>query len=221
MINTGCITSNIRVKYPVFIETKVKVSNSTLSSAVWLLSPDDTQEIDIIEAYGSNTDKNRWYSERIHLSHHMFERRPFKDYQPTDDESWFAQNGKIWNQEWVRVGLYWKDPFTLKYYIDGELVRVVKGKDMIDPMNYAENKGIHKEMDIIINAEEQTWRTAQGLTPTKKQLKMEENNTFLVDWIRIYKPVANKSYTTISNKDHIKKFKKNATTVVKKKQTSY
>lgn len=48
-INMGCITSKTRVLYPVYIEARAKIMNSTLASDVWLLSPDDTQEIDIVE----------------------------------------------------------------------------------------------------------------------------------------------------------------------------
>lgn len=187
----GCITSKQRVKYPVYVETKVKISNSVLASNVWMLSPDDTQEIDIIEAYGgSDTEENKWFSERIHLSHHMFIRSPFEDYQPSDDGSWYMEEGNpIWHDEFVRVGVYWKDPFTLEYYINGVLARVVEGQEMIDPDEYSGKKGIHKEMDIIINMEDQQWRLDQGLTPSNKELRNIENNTYLVDWIRIYTPV--------------------------------
>ncbi|WP_010179387.1 LamG domain-containing protein [Aquimarina agarilytica] len=206
-INTGCITSKVRIKYPVFVESKVKISNSSLSCAVWMLSPDDTQEIDIIEAYGSDNQNNEWYSKRIHLSHHMFKRSPFEDYQPTDDDSWYFSNGTTWHEKWVRVGIYWKDPFTLEYYIDGEKVRVVEGMDVIDPNNYSETKGIYKEMDIIINAEDQTWRASNGLTPSKKELKDIEKNTFLVDWIRIYKPVMTDEFLSLQKQQELEKNK--------------
>lgn len=47
-------------------------------------------------------------------------------------------------------------------------------------------------MDIIINMEDQSWRAISGLSPTNKELMNKDNNTFLVDWIRIYKPVEDK-----------------------------
>ncbi len=219
-INTGCITSKVKVKYPVFIETKVKISNSSLSCAVWMLSSDDTQEIDIIEAYGSDDQNNEWYSKRIHLSHHMFKRSPFEDYQPTDDESWYFSNGTTWHEQWVRVGVYWKDPYTLEYYIDGEMVRVVKGIDIIDPNNYSEGKGIYKEMDIIINAEDQTWRASNGLTPTKKDLKDIKKNTFLVDWLRIYKPVMTEEFVSLQKQKALEKAKEALATNIKEEAAS-
>ena len=50
-VNSGCITSNNKVIYPVFIESAISVADIDLASCFWLLSPDDTQEIDIIENF--------------------------------------------------------------------------------------------------------------------------------------------------------------------------
>ncbi|MDO6809699.1 family 16 glycosylhydrolase [Zobellia galactanivorans] len=210
-INMGCITSKTRVVYPVYIEARAKVMNSTLASDVWLLSADDTQEIDILEAYGADYSESAgkdhsYFSKKVHISHHVFIRDPFQDYQPKDAGSWF-EDGTVWNKEFHRFGVYWRDPWHLEYYIDGVLVRTVSGKDIIDPKHFTNTTdpgnteidtrtGLNKEMDIIINTEDQTWRSspASGLqsntyTPTDNELSNIENNTFRVDWIRIYKPV--------------------------------
>lgn len=211
-INAGCITSTNRVVYPVYVEVSAKVMNSTLSSGVWLLSPDDTQEIDILEAYGSSYSESAqkdhsWFAERIHISHHVFVRDPFLDYQPTDSGSWY-NDGTVWREEFHRYGVYWRDPWHLEYYIDGALVRTVTGKDLIDPKHYTNTvdpgntqsdtrSGLNKEMDIIIDVEDQDWRSepASGLqadtyTPTDAELTNTEDHTFKVEWIRIYKPVS-------------------------------
>ncbi len=237
----GCITSTTRVKYPVFIEARVRVADAVTASDVWLLSPDDTQEIDIIEAYGGTGEDNRnlWLAERIHLSHHTFIRNPFQDYQPRDVESWWRKNGvNQWGGQWVRIGVYWRDPKHLEYYIDGEKVRVLSDNafasrdvnsnwlytypqsvnngslptaingfqavnqvssleqaqsnsstSVIDPLNYLNNgMNLDKEMDIIINVEDQNWNACNGRTPSKSEIQNEENHTFRVDWIRIYEP---------------------------------
>ncbi|MCJ8163296.1 family 16 glycosylhydrolase [Pontibacter sp. E15-1] len=210
-INLGCITSKSRVVYPVYIEARAKVMNSTLASDVWLLSPDDTQEIDIVEAYGaayseSAQKDHSYFEKKIHISHHVFVRNPFQDYQPLDAGTWY-KNGTTWREDFHRYGVYWKDPWHLEYYIDGVLVRTVSGKAMIDPKHFTNatepgntsvdtRTGLSKEMDIIINTEDQTWRSspASGLqsdtfTPTDSELAKKEDHTFKVDWIRIYKPV--------------------------------
>lgn len=187
---TGCVTSKTRVVYPVYIEARVKIMNSVLASDVWLLSADDTQEIDICEAYGSDRYTNEWFGpKRVHLSHHVFIRDPFQDWQPSDAGSFYTDGTTIWRNDFHRFGVYWKDPWTLEYYVDGVKVRTRSGAAEIDPNNYTNGEGLSKEMDIIINTEDQTWRAYQGLTPTDEELTNEANNTFLVDWIRIYKPI--------------------------------
>ncbi|MGY6647609.1 beta-agarase [Wenyingzhuangia sp. IMCC45574] len=134
-ISTGCITSTDKVKYPVFIEAKVSVTNLALASDVWLLSPDATQEIDIIECYGGKEPGNAYFAKSIHVSNHSFIRKPFTDYQPRDKGAWIKREGvNSWGEycnevegkrKYVNAGVYWKSPFHFEHYIDGELVRVL------------------------------------------------------------------------------------------------
>jgi len=188
--NLGCATSTKQVQYPVYIETRVKIMKSVLASDVWLLSSDDTQEIDICEAYGGNRWTNDWFSnKRLHLSHHVFIRSPFQDWQPNDEGSFYTDGSTIWSDGYHRIGVYWKDPWNLEYYVDGKLVRTRSGVEQIDPKGYTNGTGLSKPMDIIINTEDQTWRAIQGLTPTNEEMANAENNTFKVDWVRVYKPV--------------------------------
>lgn len=191
----ACITSKHRVSYPAYVEAYAQIANSTMASDVWMLSSDDTQEIDIIEAYGSDRDNGGYGADRIHLSHHMFIRDPFTDYQPMDAGSWYrSPSGTIWREDYHRVGIYWRDPFHLEYYIDGQLVRIVSGENLIDPKGHNENgTGIDKEMDLIINMEDQSWRATQtpSLSPTSEELENRENQTFKVKWVRAYTAVEN------------------------------
>lgn len=186
----ACITSKHRIQYPAYVEAYAKIANSTMASDVWMLSPDDTQEIDIIEAYGSDRDNGGYGADRIHLSHHMFIRDPFTDYQPSDAGSWYCSpKGTIWREDFHRVGVYWKSPTHLEYYIDGELVRVVSGMEKIDPNGHnLDGTGIDKEMDLIINMEDQSWRALQdpSLSPTDEELENRDNQTFRVAWVRAY-----------------------------------
>ncbi len=136
-VNAGCITSTNRVLYPVFVEASISVADIVLASDVWLLSPDDTQEIDIIECYGGADHGNAYFAEFIHLSHHSFIRNPFTDYQPRDKNSWWKRSGVnswgeyCWNdgdRKYVRVGVNWISPFHFEYFVDGELQRVLYDK---------------------------------------------------------------------------------------------
>lgn len=205
----ACLTSVEPVVYPVFIEARVKVANAVLASDVWMLSRDSTQEIDILECYGGRGDDNRgdWFAKRMHLSHHVFIRRPLQDYQPKDKSTWHYWDGpkpkrgkSYWTSRFHRVGVYWRDPTHLEYYVDGELAKTTSGMDDtgekggIDPRGYTkdesgERTGLSKPMHLILNMEAQDWNAAAGRTPTDKELKRKKDHTFLVDWLRVYKPV--------------------------------
>ena len=199
--NLGCATSTQRVQYPVYIETYAKIMKSVLASGVWLLSADDTQEIDISEAYGGDRWNNPWFSNmRLHLSHHVFIRQPFTDWQPNDEGSFYTDGKTVWSDDYHRLGVYWRDPWHLEYYVNGKLVRVRSGKDQIDPVYHTNSvnpgdvnndtrTGLSKPMDIIVDTEDQTWRATQGLSPTDEELANVEDNTYNVDWIRVYKPI--------------------------------
>ncbi len=184
----GCISSHESFTYPLYLEVRAKISRLVMASCVWMLSADSTEEIDILEAYGSDRPDQEWYAKRLHLSHHVFIRRPFQDYQPTDDGSYY-KNGTTWADDFHRIGVYWRDPWHLEYYVDGKLVRTVSGEDIIDPKDYTKGTGLSKPMHIIINKEDQNWRSDNGITPTDEELADPDRNTMYVDWIRVYKAV--------------------------------
>ena len=186
-IAAGIVSSKATFTFPLYIEARAKISGLVMASNVWMLSSDSTQEIDILEAYGSNRDGQQWMAQRLHLSHHVFIRQPFQDYQPTDEGSWYSKDSITWRKDFHRVGVYWRDPFHLEYFVDGEKVRTTSGKEMIDPKGFTKGSGLNKPMHIIINAEDQDWRSDQGITPTDKELADTSNSIMWVDWIRVYK----------------------------------
>ena len=246
---SGCVTSNAKVIYPVFVEARIKVMNSVMASNIWMLSPDDTQELDILECYGGkgNDNRNSFFSERIHLSHHVFERSNqsnILDYQPADWNSWWRRSDvSQWGGKWVRIGMYWKSPTVFEYYVDGQHVRTIDNTafatknidniweytypsgftngvldkftsgqqsgyqkvntatslanakalsttSVIDPYNFLNNgKKITKELEIIINIEDQNWQAVAGRTPNAAEIANTADHTMLVDWVRVYKPV--------------------------------
>ncbi len=144
----GCVSSTSQVVYPLYIEVRARVPNTVNACAAWLLSPDDTQEIDFLEAWGSDHPRNDFFgqfnlSERIHFSHHIFIRNPFLDYQPHEPGTHYGTNPvTIWHEDFHTYGVYWKSPTELFYYLDGELVKTTIGMDGsaetdgIDPRGY-------------------------------------------------------------------------------------
>ncbi|MCM2679745.1 carbohydrate-binding protein [Echinimonas agarilytica] len=222
-VYVGSITSKEHVNYPIYLEARAKLSNTVLANAFWLLSDDSTEEIDIIEAYGADgvdTDDdgvidvdNSWFAARMHLSTHTFIRDPFTDYQPSDSEdvlgTWYHETGRTnWREEYHRVGVYWKAPNHIEYYIDGNWVRTMTdtGYSYLDPngvvrsfetdfnpldkYDYTNGTGLSKPMSVIINMEDQDWREEQGITPTDTTLADDTKNNYRVDWVRFYKPMS-------------------------------
>lgn len=186
-IQTGCVTSKNKGVYPLYMEVRVKLSESVLSSAVWMLSPDSTEEIDNLEAFGEKS--NSYFSKRLHLSHHVFIRSPFQDYQPEGDATWYTNGTTQWADDYHNYGVLWEDPWSLSYYIDGKLVRKTP-KAEIDPKNYTSGNGLTKPMHMIISAAAQSWRESNsGINfLTDPSVTTESRTTMSVDWIRVYKP---------------------------------
>ena len=113
-----------------------------------------------------------------------------QDWQPSDEGSFYTDGSTVWSDGYHRIGVYWKDPWNLEYYVDGEMVRTRSGKNQIDPNDFTNGTGLNKPMDIIINMEDQNWNAYKGRTPTNEEIKNEEDHTFKVDWVRVYKPVS-------------------------------
>lgn len=194
--NFSAVHAKTEIIYPVYIETRMKVMNSVMANAVWMLSSNSKEEIDIVEAYGSvwaasNNTSRDWFARRMHLSHHTFSATN-ADYQPTDAGSWYllpTANGSYWKNDFHRVGMYWRDPFHLEYYIDGVLVRTVTGATMIDPNNHLGGLGLSKPEKIIFSGAAQAWQVSGGIWPTVNEMAVEADNIFKIDWIRTYKRV--------------------------------
>ncbi len=222
-VNAGAVHSEGLIGYPVYIEVRAKIMNSVLANGGWMLSPDDTQEIDFMEGYGatwcnncpSGQQNQSWFAQRMHVSHHVFIRDPFTDWQPSElamntgnpspHPTWITRNdgaGNInWKDDYHRYGVYWQDPTHLYYYIDGVQVTKREGMEQIDPVHHTNadvadagnmsidtRTGLNKDMYILFTVEDQDWRSNNAVTPTDTELSNSNDHTLRIDWIRVYKP---------------------------------
>lgn len=214
-LKCGMITSNAKSSYPIFQEARVKISNSQLANAIWMLSGDagTTEEIDNLETYGPRIRPNNtqcdypYYADRIHLSHHTFktENGVRLDYQP-HVETWMSRkksngdcsrdNDVVWSEDYHYFGVKWVNNQRLDYFIDGKRVKTVSGlrvEDGIDPDNYTScGNGLTREMHMIISQAAQSWR--YGSTANfwnSSDIKSGSNTKMYVDWIRVYSPSGN------------------------------
>ncbi|MEM9410273.1 MAG: dockerin type I domain-containing protein [Planctomycetota bacterium] len=207
----GCLSSLDTYSYPLYMEARVLLSDCALANNIWMLSADSEEEIDMMETYPTSRSSSNWLDQRMHLSHHVFIRQPFQDYQPRDKEgvfgTWYWESNRSdWRGDWVRMGVYWKDPWHLEYYIDGQWVRTIKSFEhsfknpsgqvesyqtsfnAIDKYDYTNGTGLSKPMHIIVNMEQQSWLTDLGVIPTDEELNdANGRNIFFIDWLRVYK----------------------------------
>ncbi|WP_010521997.1 Ig-like domain-containing protein [Aquimarina agarivorans] len=213
IIYTGCISSKEPLTYPMYMEASVLQAGCMLANNIWMISADETEELDMLESYPNIRENQEYFDKRIHLSHHTFIREPFTDYQPRDEEgvfgTWYMEDGRdSWRGEYFTIGVYWVNPHHAQYYINGKLVRTIKSNehnfidpegnlsehtttfDAIDKFGYTGGTGLSKPQHIIINMEQQSWITEMNVFPTPEDLDdANGRNLFMVDWIRVYDAV--------------------------------
>lgn len=197
-VNAGVVTSKTKVKYPIFLEANIKVSNLELSSNFWLLSENDEREIDILEVYGGAADD--WFAKNMSTNFHVF----FRDQNTNEIISDFNDQthntptwGNYWRDGFHRFAAYWKSPTEVTFYIDGQETSegawsevIMKDKDYTGALL---NKAVHnmdEEMFIILDTEDHSWRSEAGIVASDADLADGNKNKMYVDWIRVYKPVA-------------------------------
>ncbi len=200
MVNAGVVTSKTKVKYPIFLEASIKVSNLELSSNFWLLSENDQREIDILEVYGGAEDE--WFARNMSTNFHVFMRNPdnsiisdFND-QTHNEPDW----GTYWREGFHRFAAYWKSPTEVTFYINGvqtpkgawEQV-VMKDKDYTGAILDKSKYNMDEEMYIILDTEDHSWRSELGIFAKDADLADGSKNKMYVDWIRVYKPVMGES----------------------------
>lgn len=211
-LQCGMITSKAKSSYPLFQEARVKISNSQLANAVWMLSddPGTTEEIDNLEAYGprirpDGTQCDRpYFADRIHLSHHTFANLngQRQDYQPKI-QTWMSRmenttscernNEVVWSKKYHYFGVKWVSPTRLEYFVDGERVKIVDGlrvEDGIDPLGYTQcGDGLTREMHMLISQAAQHWRYGSiDNFWNSSDIKTGNNTKMRVDWIRVFSP---------------------------------
>ncbi|BAM03540.1 LamG domain-containing protein [Phycisphaera mikurensis] len=201
-LKLGVISTTEALSYPVFLEARMRVSPLVLSSNFWLLSEDDVQELDIIECYGTrggaggaggsaDIGGNRGDGEPgiAGSNYHMFERDPvsndvIKDHGG-DGHHHPPSDGVAYRDGFHTFGAYWRDPFHVEIYYDGERVRTLAGADIND----FDGTGFSRPMRVILDLEEHDWRVKSGIDPSPRRLADPTQNRLWVDWIRVLRPV--------------------------------
>ncbi|WP_027395182.1 family 16 glycosylhydrolase [Aquimarina latercula] len=211
ILRCGMISSKETSTYPLYQEAKVKISNSQLANAVWMISKEtQIEEIDNVEAYGpririDGQECDRpYFADRIHLSHHTFRQTETErfDYQPQkytwmsrkkDNNDCSRDNDVVWSEQFHIFGVKWESPTKLVYFIDGKKVKTVndlREEDAIDPRGYTTcGDGLTREMHMLISQASQPWRYGSvDAFWNSNDIKSGPNTKMMVDWIRVYTP---------------------------------
>lgn len=194
-VNMGIISSKAKVHYPVYIEAMIKPANLELSSNLWMLSSDATQELDILEIYAGSA--QTWWAKRANTNFHIFFRDQntnavLKDFKDTRKYTTNQDNG-YWRSGYHRFGAYWKSPTEVTFYMDGQLMPNSSWANRVFKSGAGEilqNKNQHsvkKNMHIIIDLEEHEWRFDAGNVDSNAALNNNNRNRMYVDWIRTYR----------------------------------
>jgi agarase len=180
-VYTGYVTSHHTLRPPAYTEARLKASATPLSSNFWLLSDDNTNEIDVVEVYG-DTD---WF--RTHPSNniHIFLRDDHGDIKQDLAKQGHhpLPEGVGADEDFHRYGVHWISDTQVDFYLDGEKVRTLHLPDEIeDP----DGDYLHEPLRLIFDLEAHTWRKQEGI-PTDEQLDDDRANRMVVDWVRTYR----------------------------------
>ena len=178
------VTAKKTVKWPVYVEARMKTSALVLASNFWLLSDDDRNEIDVTETYGDGQD-----AYQMRTNYHVFDRDPVTNDMLGDfghvQKHYDSEDKTKLTETYHRFGVFWKNPEHIEFYFDGKLVRTLTPETGLrDEKGYF----FDREMRLIFDMEDHTWRAKKGITPSDKELADESINKMFVDWVRIYKP---------------------------------
>ncbi|WNJ18801.1 family 16 glycosylhydrolase [Pontibacter sp. G13] len=191
-VNCGVITSKTQVQYPVYTEARIKVSSLVLSSNFWMLSQDDTREIDVIEVYGSDRPDQSWFASHMSTNYHIFERTSTQILNDFSNQQHHALPGnEPWRNDFHTFGVYWKSPTEITFYIDGQEKNTFTEQNM----ETYDGNYIDRPMFMIIDTEDHDWRSNPSngnplVVATDAELADTTKNKMLVDWVRTYRPVS-------------------------------
>ena len=196
-VNCGVVTSKTKVKYPIYMEARIKASNLELSSNFWMLSPDDEREIDVLEVYGGA--RQVWFARNASTNFHVFLRgnnnQIISDFN--DQTHHTLPGNAFWRSDYHTFGVYWKSPSEVFFYIDGKQTADgswgqarMLDKDYTGAVMNKNRYTMDREVFMIIDTEDHAWRSNQGIVATDADLRDGSKNKMYVDWVRTYKPVA-------------------------------
>lgn len=179
-IGGSAVMSQERTAKPGYYEVRMKTSRICMSSAFWLQG--GGSEFDVTESYGThNLDRrSEWFRQipyKIVTSTWWCDAPPGT---PKFDSMEYLAPTPLADEFFV-LGFLWEDHRVAIYYNDSlVLSRDLHGIQAIDSKVFASLKHVIFDTEILLGP----WLG----WPTKAQLTDPDENTFYVDWIRVWEP---------------------------------
>lgn len=159
-IKCGIVTAKQQVKYPIYMESRIKISNLENSSNFWLLNACDNEELDILECYGGAKMKNdlgeivdnKFFTSQMSTNYHIWHRKggqteptlsglencgggiltdfTYQTFFTTDPTNANPQKTPNFRDDYHTFGMLWTSPTDITYYLDG--VARTNGKHFVN-----------------------------------------------------------------------------------------
>ena len=192
-VNCGVVTSRTPVKYPLYTEARIRVSDLELSSNFWMLSEDNEREIDVLEIYGGAAQGG--YPRRMSNNFHVFFRDDDQIHSDFADATYHALHDSArYRDDYHTFGVRWLAPDDLTFFIDGQPTEdgswaqadlYDKGhtRDTLDKTQYTMDRPLY----LILDTEDHAWRSRRGIVADDASLADSSRNRMYVDWVRTYR----------------------------------
>ncbi|NJB82016.1 LamG domain-containing protein [Wenyingzhuangia aestuarii] len=187
---TSRVRSKTSIKFPMYTECSIKTAHISAFNTFWLNNgnSNDRDEIDIIEnnsnpsAEATNSFDLDAYPWQMNSQYFIVKdgvtERAKGNSSNKDLSEGNTLRGVKWNEAYHVVGAWWKDAYTVQFYLDGEPSGKVTTKQ---PFTL--------EQFLIWDLWTQDSAWVGGL-PKKEELLDDTVNTMRVDWVRTWKLVS-------------------------------
>ena len=184
-IACGAIQSKAQEASYGYYETRMKAAGLRTSSTFWLMNPADSSpdgkrtELDIQECIGN---AKRWpgFKNQFRNNTHVTFRAKEKGQEPQVVQKDASTNlGGDVDEDFHRYGCWWVDAQTMKFYLDGTLVKTIDFTTELDEAPF------DQPMFVNLVCEIYTWE----FLPEKERLLDDSINTTRYDYVRAYRLV--------------------------------
>lgn len=182
---TSRVMSRTRISYPMYTECSMKTAHISAYNTFWMNNGDinNRDEIDMCEnnskpSLSGNNDWPYLMQSQYFLTVSGNDERAKGNFDNRNLSSTNPLRGVKWNEDYHRIGVWWKDKNNIQFYLDGEPAGSV-----------STTRDFTRELNIIWDLWTIDARWSGGIT-NQDDLRYDSLNTMRVDWIHTFKLVS-------------------------------